>query len=53
MSLDVEKIQKALESIIKDLDYDLHKSIMNPDDGGPDWYPELADEFSELYNFGE
>ena len=50
MNLDAEKIQKALEAVIKELDYDLHRSIMNPDDGGADWYPELADEFIEMYN---
>lgn len=41
----VDAVESALRGLIADLDYDQHKNMERPEDGGPDRYPELAREF--------
>jgi hypothetical protein len=41
----VAAVESALRDLIADLDYDQHKYLERPEDGGPDRYPELAQEF--------
>lgn len=43
--LDPERLESALRMYLAELDYDLHKSISDPEDGGPDRYPEEVDFF--------
>ena len=43
--LDPERVESALRMYVAELDYDKHKYIMAPEDGGPDRYPEEADYF--------
>jgi hypothetical protein len=38
-------VESALRELIAELDYDQHKYLERPEDGGPDRYPELAQEF--------
>ena len=54
MKLDHEAVATVLRAIIRDLDYDFHKSMDIPEDGGPSWYPDMAAEFIEMYEtFGQ
>jgi hypothetical protein len=43
-----DQYEKALRSVIGELDYDLAKSIEMPEDGGPDGFPALAEKFEGL-----
>lgn len=40
-------IALELDALISNLDYDLWKGIVYPEDGGPNWMPELIEEFIE------
>lgn len=48
--LDVERVSSALQSIVSDVDYDLHKNLIWDEETGKNHYPELADDFVALYN---
>lgn len=47
--LDMARVESALRDIISDLDYDLAKSIEDPEDGGEDGFPALARRFAGWY----
>jgi hypothetical protein len=40
--LDPSRLESALRMYVAELDYDTHKYIESPEDGGPDRYPEEA-----------
>lgn len=42
----VNRYQRALESLIADLDYDLHKNIEQDEETGENKYPEIAERFA-------
>ena len=44
-----EAVEEALKQIISHLDYDLHKYIEVPEDGGDDGYPTLTARFINAY----
>ncbi|MFF8473869.1 hypothetical protein [Streptomyces sp. NPDC015414] len=47
----VSAVESALRTLIADLDYDQHKYLERPEDGGPDRYPELAAQlFTDIVN---
>jgi hypothetical protein len=41
----VSAVESALRDLIAGLDYDQHKYLERPEDGGPDQYPALAAQF--------
>ncbi|AWN05234.1 hypothetical protein SEA_IBANTIK_9 [Streptomyces phage Ibantik] len=43
--LDPSRLESALRMYIADLDYDIHKMLESPEDGGPDQYPNEVDYF--------
>ncbi|MFD5308261.1 hypothetical protein [Streptomyces ardesiacus] len=43
--LDPSRLESALRMYIAELDYDKHKYIQSPEDGGPDQYPDEVDYF--------
>jgi len=43
--LDPDRLESALRLYMAELDYDLHKSIADPEDGGPDRYPDEVEYF--------
>lgn len=47
--LDREKVRNALEGLLADLDYDLHKSIEHGEEDGLNHYEEVVDYFIEGY----
>jgi hypothetical protein len=48
--LDPERVESALRMYVAELDYDIHKYIESPEDGGPDRYPEEADYFLRCWH---
>ena len=42
-------VMVALREFMESVDYDLHKAIERPEDGGPDEYPEHTARFVETY----
>jgi hypothetical protein len=38
--LNPSRLESALRMYIAELDYDIHKGIMSPEDGGSDRYPD-------------
>jgi len=54
MTLDPEQVESCLRALIKSLDYQLHQDLQIDAVDGRDWYPDIADEFIEMYeNFGK
>ena len=47
--LERHRVEKALRSIISDLDYDLHKNIECDEETEEDTYPDLVTEFIQAY----
>lgn len=43
--LDPSRLESALRMYVANLDYDIHKGIQDPEDGGPDRYPDEAGYF--------
>ncbi|MET9816923.1 hypothetical protein [Streptomyces sp. NPDC006355] len=43
--LDPSRLESALRMYVAELDYDTHKYIESPENGGPDRYPEEVDFF--------
>jgi hypothetical protein len=43
--LDPSRLESALRMYIAELDYDIHKMLESPEDGGPDRYPDEVDYF--------
>jgi hypothetical protein len=43
--LDPSRLESALRMYIAELDYDIHKMLESPEDGGPDQYPDEVDYF--------
>jgi len=50
MALDPTKVERALRSLISDIDYDLHKNIECDEETGDDSYPILVEGFINDYN---
>lgn len=48
-SLDVERVESALKSVVAHLDYDLHKNLLADEETGENSYPELTQNFIDLY----
>lgn len=48
-SLDIERVESALKSIVSHLDYDLHKNLLVDEETEENSYPELAQDFINLY----
>lgn len=49
MSLNTGAVREALEAILVDLDYDLHKQVLHDEEAGEDGYPDLVDSFIRIY----
>lgn len=43
--LDPSRLESALRMYVSELDYDIHKMLESPEDGGPDQYPNEVDYF--------
>jgi len=48
--IDPDRLESALRLYLAELDYDLHKSIADPEDGGPDRYPEEVEFFLRCWD---
>lgn len=51
--LDRERVRWALEGLIADLDYDIHKYLECSESDGLNHYPELVEQFIEIYEGAE
>jgi hypothetical protein len=47
------RVERALRSLISDLDYDIHKSLESDEETGLDSYPDLTAEFISFYTNDE
>ncbi|BET51832.1 hypothetical protein RGQ21_68140 [Kitasatospora aureofaciens] len=43
--IDPSRLESALRMYVAELDYDIHKMLESPEDGGPDRYPDEVDYF--------
>lgn len=48
--LNVERVESVLQSLLSDTDYDLHKNLLTDEESGFNSYPDLAQQFIDLYN---
>jgi len=49
VTLETLVVEMCLREFMESVDYDLHKAIERPEDGGPDDYPMHAERFIETY----
>jgi hypothetical protein len=48
--LDPSRLESALRMYVAELDYDTHKYIESPEDGGPDRYPQEVEFFLRCWD---